>query len=102
MQQTQQLLGYIATQEEAVLTFNASDMKLAAHSDSSYLSEPKARSRAMGHFFLSRNSTIPKNNVAVLNIAHIIKHVVSSSTEAELAALYIMAREAVYIRVILE
>ena len=32
--------------QEAVLTYNASDMKLAAHSDASYLSEPKARSRA--------------------------------------------------------
>ena len=34
MQQTQQLLDYIATKEEAVITFNASDMKLAAHSKS--------------------------------------------------------------------
>ena len=45
MQQTQQLLGYLATQEEPVITYNASDMKLAAHSDASYFSEPKARSR---------------------------------------------------------
>ena len=50
MRQTQQLLDYIAIKEEAVLTFNTSDMKLAAHSDASYLSEPKARSRAGGHF----------------------------------------------------
>ena len=41
-------------------------------------------------------------NGAVLNIAHIIKNVMSSATEAELAGLYIMAREAVYIRIILE
>ncbi len=45
---------------------------------------------------------ISPNNGAVLNIAHIIKHVMSSATEAELAGLYIMAREAVYIRIILE
>ena len=44
----------------------------------------------------------PGNNGAVLNIAHIIKHVMSSATEAELAALYIMVREAVYIRILLE
>ena len=50
--QTVQLLDYIATQGEAVLTYNASDTKLAVHSDASYLSEPKARSRAGGHFFL--------------------------------------------------
>ena len=77
-------------------------MKLAAHSDASYLSEPKARSRAGGHFFLSSSAEIPPNNGAILNIAHIIKHVMASATEAELAALYIVAREAVYIRIILE
>ena len=102
MKQTKQLLDYIATQEEAVLTYNASEMKLAVHSDASYLSEPKARSRAGGHFFLSNEAAIPANNGAVLNIAHIIKHVMTSATEAELAGLYIMAREAVYIRIILE
>ena len=82
MQQTQHLLDYIETKEDAVLTFNASDMKLAAHSDASYLSETKACSRAGGHFFLSKDSTIPQNNGAVLKIAHIIKHVMSSATEA--------------------
>ena len=102
MKQTEQLLDYLATQDEAVLTYHASEMKLAVHSDASYLSEPKARSRAGGHFFLSNGADIPPNNGAILNIAHIIKHVMSSATEAELAALYIMAREAVYIRIILE
>ena len=77
-------------------------MKLAAHSDSSYLSIPKARSRAGGHFFLSSDSTVPGNNGAVLNIAHIIKHVMTSATEAELAALYTMARGAVYTCIILK
>ena len=77
-------------------------MILAVHSDASYLNQPKARSRAGGHFFMSNNSDIPPNNGAILNIAHIIKHVMASATEAELAALYIMAREAVYIRIILE
>jgi hypothetical protein len=102
LEQTKQLLDYLATQEEAILTYNKSDMILAVHSDASYLSKPKARSRAGGHFFLSHNTEIPPNNGAILNIAHIIKHVMSSATEAELAALYIMAREAVYIRIILE
>ena len=75
MRQTQQLLDYIATQELAFLIFNASDMKLAAHSDASYLSKPKTHSRSRGHFFLSSNSITPQNNGAVLNISHIIKHV---------------------------
>ena len=85
------ILDYVATQEEAVLTYNASDMKLAAHRDASYLSKPKVRSRSGGIFFLSRDSTVSHNNGAVLNIAHIIKHVMILATEAELAALYITA-----------
>jgi hypothetical protein len=102
MQQTKQLLDYIASQEETVITYNASDMILAAHSDASYLSEPQVCSRAGAHFFLSNAADIPANNGAILNIAHIIKHVMASATQAELAALYINAREAVYIRIILE
>jgi len=102
MQQTLQLLDYLATQEDAVLSYHASNMVLAVHSDASYLSEPKARSRAGGHFFLSSDTTVPPNNGTVLNIAHIIKNVMTSATEAELAGLYIMACEAVYIRIILE
>ena len=72
-------------------------MVLAVHSNAGHLNKTKARSRAGGHCFLSNNSDIPPNNRAVLNIAHIIKHIMSSTTKAELAALYIMAREAVYI-----
>ena len=102
LEQTLSLLDYLATQEEAVLTYNASNMVLAVHSDVRYLRKPQACSQAGGHFFLSSNTTIPNNNGAVLNIAHIIKHVMTSATEAELAGLYIMAREAIYIRIILE
>ena len=102
MKQTQQLLDYVASQEDAILTYHASEMKPAAHSDASYLSVPNAQSRAGGHFFLSNGSDVPPNNGALLNIAHIIKHVMSSTTEAELGALYIMAREAVYLCIILE
>jgi hypothetical protein len=94
--QTLQLLDYLAMQEDAVLSYHASDMVLAVHSDASYLSKPKARSRTRGHFFLSNDTTIPPNNGAVLNIAHIIKNVMSLATKAELAGLYIMACKAVY------
>jgi hypothetical protein len=102
MRQTLQLLDYLATQEDAVLSYHASNMVLAVHSDASYLSKLKAHIRAGGHFFLSSNTTVPPNNGAVLNIAHIIKNVMSSATETELAGLYIMARETVYIRIILK
>ncbi len=55
-------------------------------SGTSYLSESGARSCAGGHFFLSLDEAIPRNCGAILNIAYIIKHVMSSATEAELAA----------------
>ena len=73
-------------------------MVLAAHSDTSYLSETKARSWAGGHFFLSENDHYPHNNGSVLTIAQIIKAVMLSATEAELGALYINARELIPLR----
>jgi len=77
-------------------------MILGVHSDDSYVSEPNARSHTGGHFFLSTNAAVPPNNGAILNIAHIIKHVMTSATEAELGALYITVREAVYLHIILK
>ena len=102
MEKTTQLLDYLASQEEAILTYSASNMVLAVHNDASYLSEIEARSRAGRHFFLSSNAKIPLNNGAILNVAQIIKNVMSSAAEAEPGAIYIMAREAVYIRHILK
>ena len=90
MKQTQQLFDCISTQEKAVLTYNASNMNLTAHINASYLSKPKERRQSGGHLFLSSDSTVPHNNGAILNIAHVIKHVMTSATEAEMAALYSM------------
>jgi hypothetical protein len=98
MKKCKQFLDYVASQEEAVLTFRASDMILAIHSDASYLSEAKARSRAGGHFFMSSDEDIPRGNGAILNISQIIKAVMSSAAEAELGALFINAKLAVPIR----
>jgi hypothetical protein len=98
MKLTKQFLDYMSTMDEAILTFNASDMVLAIHSDASYLSEPNARSRAGGHMFMAGNETIPRNNGAVLNISQIIKAVMSSAAEAELGALFINAKAAVSMR----
>jgi hypothetical protein len=92
----------MASQEEAVLTYKASDMVLAIHSDASYLSEPKACSRAGGHMFMSANNDTPTNNGAVLNILQIIQAVMSSAAEAELGALFINAKTAVSMRHTLE
>ena len=102
MDKVNQFLDYAASQEIAVLTYEASDMVLAVHSDASYLSEPKARSRAGGHLFLSKDVEHPPNNGAVLNVAQIIKAVMTSAAEAEIGAMFINAREAVPARKTLE
>jgi hypothetical protein len=102
MKKVKQLLDYCATQEPAMITYNASKMILAAHSDAGYANEKKSRSRAGGHFFLTNDEKFPPSNGAVLTIATIIKAVMSSAAEAELGALYINAKEAVYLRQILE
>jgi hypothetical protein len=90
-----QLLDYIATQEEAILTYSASNMVLAIHSNASYLSEPKARSCAGGHMFMASNEDIPRNNGAVLNISQKIQAVMSSAVEAKLGTLFINAKTAI-------
>jgi hypothetical protein len=86
-----QFLDYAATHQDAIITYKKSDMVLVVHSDTSYLSEPKARSRAGGHIFLLSDIEDPIDNGAVLNLAQLIKAVMSSAAEAELGALYINA-----------
>jgi hypothetical protein len=97
-----QFLDYAATQDDVILTYKASDMILAIHSDASYLSEPKARSQVGGHMFMAGDDKIPINNGAVLNISQIIKSVMSSAAEAELGALLINAKTAASMRTTLE
>ncbi len=55
-------LDFMPCQEEAVLTYQASDTVLAIHSDVLYLSEPKSRSRTGGHMFMAGKDEIPINN----------------------------------------
>ena len=85
-----------------MITYHVSDMILAAHNDAGYHSEPGARSRADGHFYLSNSAEVPPNIGSIHNVAPIIKHAMSSAADAELGALFINAREAVHIRNILE
>ena len=92
----------MALQEEAVLTYKASDMVLMIHSDESYLSESKAHSQAGGHMFMASDKDILTNNGAILNILQIIRAVMSSATEAELGALFTNAKTAVAMRHTLE
>eukprot|EP00804_Cyclotella_cryptica_P023061 CCRYP_000315-RA/>CCRYP_000315-RA protein AED:0.18 eAED:0.15 QI:0/0/0/1/1/1/2/0/662 len=93
-----QFLDYALSHPNAAVTYRASEMILAAHSDASCLSETNARSRAGGHFFLSGNNHYPNNNGAVLTIAQIIKAVMSSAAEVKLGVLYINTCEVIPLR----
>ena len=97
MKKVKQLLDYCATQEEVIKTYNASKMILAIHSNAGYCNE-----KAGGYFFLSNDETFPQNNGAFLTNATIIKVVMSLAAEAEVGALYLNAKEAVYLQQILE
>ena len=83
-----QFLGYAVTHLDAIITYHNLYMVRSSHSDASYLSESKARSRDGGHFFMSNNSTITANNGDVVTISQIIKAVMSSAAEAELGDLF--------------
>ena len=71
-------------------------MILNVHSDASYLSETRARSRLAGYFFLG--SKIVKGEKIKMNgnifvSCGILKIVVCSAAEAELAALFLNIKE---------
>jgi len=95
-------LDYAASHPDAILTYAASDMVLNIHSDGSYLTEPKARSRAGGHWFMAEDEENAMNNGAVLNIAQIIRNVVTSAASAEIGALFINTRQVIPARRLLE
>jgi hypothetical protein len=100
------LLKYAASNPDAEIMYTASDMVLHVHSDGSYLSEPKACSRAGGHFFLSDLScsphkqpkTTPTSNGPIYSLSRIICNVMGSAAEAEIASSYMNGQEAIPIR----
>ena len=79
-------------------------MILNIHSDTSYLSERKSKSRASGHFFLDRlprDGKPIKLNGTVYTLCTILKFVALSATEAELGALFLNVKEARIMRLTL-
>jgi hypothetical protein len=71
-------------------------MQLKIHSDASYLSKPKAKSRIGGYFYLGNNTNSrmkPLSNFPLLCHTTVLKHVVSSIAEAEFGALFVNAKE---------
>ena len=81
-------MDYCATHPDEKVRYIASDMILALHSDAWHLSEPGFKSRAAGHFYLTQNDGRDLNNGTVLTLSKIIKHVMGSASESEIAALF--------------
>ena len=102
--QAQQLMDYFATHPHATIRYYASEMILNIHSDSSYLSESRARRRTVGHFFLG---SIPQKvepitlNGAIYVHSGILKFVLTSAAEAEIGDLFLNAKEGKILRTIL-
>ncbi len=101
MEKVNQLLDYCASQEEAIITYNKSKMILVIHSDAEYCNKKTLRSQAGGHFFLTNEDKFPPNNGVIFTNATIIKAAKASAAKAELGALYLNAKEAVYLQQIL-
>ena len=105
MDKCKQLLDYLATHPDATVRFHASDMIMNIHSDASYLSEPKAHSRACGHFFMGwkPDPTKPiRLNGSFFTLCAILRFVVASAAEAELGALFLNCKQAAIFRITLE
>ena len=101
----QQLMDYLNTYPEAYIRYHASDMVMHVDSDAAYLVAPKAKSRIAGYYHLSDHPNAtkhPKRNGAILVECKTLRHVVSSSAEAEVAGIFHNATTAVPIRHILE
>jgi hypothetical protein len=112
MEDITQLLNYCATHPSAIIRYKRSDMILHVESDASYLSERNARSRVAGYYYLSNstnNNTVfeDESYVAMPNgpvhvLCQIMREVLSSAAEAELAGLFHNAKETCPMQITLE
>jgi hypothetical protein len=96
-------LNYCATHPDAKLQYYASDMVLKVHSDASYLSESKARSRAAGHYYMgNKDNDDDTHNGTILATTQIMNAVLSSASEAEIGAIFENTKQATILWTTLE
>ena len=97
MQAVTHFLNYAASNPSAKIIYRKSDMLYKVDSDAAYLVCPQARSRAGGYHYLG-NKDNNLFNGPIYILATIIKNVMASAAEAEVAGLFINANKAVPIR----
>ena len=86
-----QLLNYLVTNPYATIRYTRSDMVLWVHINASYLSYPKAQSRAGGMHFLRNKPPSPHDpanfeptlNGIVYVVCKILHNIMASAAEAE-------------------
>ena len=84
-------MDYAASNSNATIIYRASEMILCADSDAAYLVAKNTRSRAGGYHYLgSKNKK--RFNGAIYVLARVIKNVMTSAMEAEIAALFLNAK----------
>ena len=106
MDEVQQLLDYLVSNPNAIIQYHSSGMILFIHSDASYLSVTKARSRASGLFFLSDpkpdaitfGEYTPILNGFIFIMWKDLLSIMVSAAEEEYVALFLNGRAAVPIR----
>ena len=103
------LLNFCARNRSPKVRYYASDMQLCGHTDASYLSVSKARSRAAAYFYVSTDygALLPSNhklklparpNGAIHVMSTVMQQVLSSATEAEVGANFYGCQDAVPLR----
>ena len=104
IKKTKMMMDYSDTQLDAVIRFHASDMCLHINSDSAYLVQSKAHSRAAVHYYLSNTPPPPPiqptltPNGPILTKCHTIRTIMASAAEAETGAIFLNGQQAVPIR----
>jgi hypothetical protein len=96
-QMVEHFMNYLHTWSEPCVTFYASDMQLHVHSDASYLSETRARSRVAGFHCMGNYdpaSGLPPNGF-VSTFSSIADNVCGSAQEAEGIGIFLNAQLAI-------
>ena len=94
-------LKYAASNQDAKIIFRASNMLYKINSDAAYLVCPEAQSRAEGYYYLG-NKDNNLFNGPIYVLAKIIKNVMASAEEAEVAGLFMNAQQVLPMQLILE
>lgn len=83
-------MDYMHTHPHATLRYYKSDMKLHIDSDAAYLVMPQAKSRVAGYFQLTNEPDTPEHfrNGHILVECRTLRHVVTSSAEAEMGGVF--------------